>query len=308
MTFPQMKRAYSAGHFGLYFDGSTTPGYVKSIEGGFAKANTMAEPVGTDNQQIKHTSTREIEPFTAELGLADCRDAMTWIRDSWRKQSSRRSGRIVHGDFNMFEQLEHEFREALIMEAGFPALEGGAGRESSYLRLKFLPEAVVSKRSGTSSRIVTPLAPQQKQWLNSAFRFSLEGLDMSKVNKIDAFTIKQGVRTLHTGRELYPEIEPTKIEFPDLTVYMALEYADSVMRWYEQFVRTGKRDPRSERTGSIEYLHPDRTGVNFRINLYEVGLKSFNIIKSDGMGDAIKRAKFELYVGKMDVDLGSGFA
>ena len=89
---------------------------------------------------------------------------------------------------------------------------------------------------------------------------------------------------------------------------MALEYADSVMRWYDQFVRAGKRDPRSERTGSIEYLHPDRTGVNFRINLYEVGLKSFNIIKSDGMSDSIKRAKFELYVGKMDVDLGSGFA
>ena len=46
----------------------------------------------------------------------------------------------------------------------------------------------------------------------------------------------------------------------------------------------------------------------FRINLYEIGLGHCQIPQSTANADQIKRVKFELYVGRMDIDgKGMGF-
>jgi hypothetical protein len=306
MSAAANKTAYGAGHFGLELDGNPSTAFIKSLEGGFAKAIVASDPIGPDNTYIKHTSVREIDPVSIEVGLAGCRDVMRWIRDSWQKEPSRRSGQIIHADFNMVQRLEHEFTDALIVETTFPTLDG-ASKEPGYLKVKFLPEAVKLRRS-SGGKLQSVASSKQKAWTASAFRLIIDGIDTSKVSKIDGFSIKQGVKPLYIGRQLYPELEPTKVEFPDLSVHMSLEYAEPIMEWYEKFVRAGEKDTKAERTGAIEFLAPNRERVLFRINLYEVGLKSFSINRVEGRQEAIKRCKFELYVGQMDLDPMSGMA
>jgi hypothetical protein len=296
--------SYSAGQFGMQLDGARVSSFIKSIEGGFLKANVTDEPIGAHAYHVKHLSTREIEPISVELGLSGTRNVLAWIQESWNKRFTRRSGQLAHADFDMKAKFEHDFTDALIMETSFPALDA-MSREPGYLKLKFQPEAVATKMV-SSSRILGEVHSQQKMWSNSAFRVALNGVDLTQVNKIDPITIKQGVRALHIGSAMMPEIEPTKVEFPDVSLYMGLEFAKSVLGWHEATVKNGGLDTKEQKSGSIEFLTPDRKSVLFQIKLFEVGIKGFSVVRSEGRQEAIKRAKVDLYVGRMELEPGSG--
>ncbi len=300
------KRSYTAGHFEIMIDGHATTAYLKSVDGGFVRASQINEPVGPDHNRIKHTSTVDIEPFTIDFGLSGSQDVLTWIQASWRRQWSRRSGQINHANFNLFKTFEHEFHDALIAETTFPALDG-ASKDAAYLKIKVQPESVVSRKVDGSTRVDSEIGTKFKHWSASAFRLNIDGLDSVKyTNKLESFTIKQGIKKLYTGQDRLPQIEPTKIEFPDLIGTISLEYADEILDWYDQYVVKGQSDPDAQKTGSIEFLSQDRQDVLFRINLYEVGIQHAQVLQSSANADQIKRVKFELYVGRMDLDVMTG--
>jgi hypothetical protein len=298
---PATKRPYSTGHFELAIDGHVSTAYLKSVEGGTIKGQTVEEAIGATNARIKHMSTFDIEPMTIDFGISGATDVLKWIQSSWDKDWGRRSGQITHGNFEFTSTLEHEFRDALIMETTFPTLDG-ASREAAYLKLKIQPE-VVLLRKGTGRAIRSNLGTKQKSWTPSSFRLLLDGLDeLQYTNKIEGFTISQGVKKLHTGEERFPQIEPTKISYPNLIGTIALEYSDKLQEWSERVLKKGWSDPKAQKTGRLEFLDPTRTKVLFQINLFEVGIHDFSIVQSTANGDAIKRAKFELHVGQMKID------
>jgi hypothetical protein len=180
-------------------------------------------------------------------------------------------------------------------------LDGGS-KENGYLKCKIQPERVLMKK-GTPTTLVSEYTTNQKKWTPSAFRFSIDKIDeMKYVNKLDSFTIKQGIKKLYTGVDRFPQIEPTNIQFPNLTGTIALGYADKLLQWHHDYVFQGTVDPKSQLTGSIEYLSPDRSSTIFRINLFEVGVMSAFIEPSTANADSIKRVKFELFVGRMQMD------
>lgn len=290
----------AGGTFQLTLDGVKNSAYIKSADGGFVKANVIDEPVGPENLRIKHTSTVEIEPFSFEVGFAGSRAVLQWIQASWRKQYARKNGDLTHGDFDHKGIARHQFTGALITETTFPTLDGGS-REAAYLKFKMLPEAVdyLPDQNPISGLIES----QQKTWSCSAFRLVIDGVPTPAVQKIESFTVKQGVKRLYNGRNRFPEIEPTKIEFPNIVATIAEVNAGPVMDWYKQFVVKGGADRSFERSGAIEFLGPDKRTVLMRVILKEVGLASANVTGSQA-NQGIKQVKFELYVGSMDLDLG----
>jgi hypothetical protein len=296
------KRSYSSGHFELLIDGHASTAFLKSVDGGFAKTQLVDEPVGPVSQRIKHTSVAEIEPFSIDFGISESNDILKWIQGSWRKTFSRRNGSISHADFNLKKTLEHEFREALITETSFPALDGAA-KEPAYMKVKIQPEYVRLRKMTGDERLKGAQGPKQKLWVASSFRLNIDGIDEAKyANKIEAFTIKQGIKKLYTGVERFPQVEPTKLEFPNIVGTISLEYADKLLEWQEQYIMKGRQDPSAQKTGSIEFLSPQRDKTLFNLNLYEVGLMSLQVLPSQANQDQIKRVKFELYVGRMDLD------
>ena len=302
MSQPQ-KRSYTAGHFEIMIDGAPSTAYLKSVDGGYVRASLIDEPIGPDQLRIKHTSTVDIEPFAVEFGLSGADDVLKWIQASWRRQWSRRNGQINHANFDLYKTFEHQFLDALISETTFPTLDG-ASKDAAYLKIKIQPENVMIKKlSGNGDRVAGPVGTKFKMWSASAFRLNIDGYDNVKyTNKIEGFTIKQGIKKLYTGQDRLPQIEPTKIEFPNLTCTISLEYADEILDWYNQYVVTGQADPSAQKTGSLEFLNQDRNEVLFRINLYEMGIHHAQVLQSTAKQDAIKRVKFELYVGRMDLD------
>jgi len=299
------KRPYTTGHFELAIDGQKSTAYLKSVDGGYVRASTIDEPVGPENQRIKHTSVVDIEPFSCDFGIANSKDVLLWIQASWRKDFNRRNGQIVHANFDLKRTFEHEFFDALISETTFPGLDGSS-KDAAFMKLKFNAERVVSRKIPPGAQISSPMGSKQKLWSPACFRFNIDGIDeMKYTNKIESFTIKQGIKKLYTGQDRFPQLEPTKIEFPNITGTIALEYADKLLAWYDRTVQTGQNDHKAQKTGSIEFLAPDLKTTLFSINLYEMALHHASIAQSSANADQIKRVKFELYVGRMDLD-GSG--
>lgn len=297
-------RSYTAGHFEMKLDGTPTTAYLKSVDGGWPKKAVISESIGPHNEQIKHTSVADIDPITFEVGVSGTNSILKWIQQSWKKEPSAKDGQITHANFNGYATLEHEFYRALLTEVAFPALDG-ASKDAAYLKVKCQPEDV-KIRKANNYKLDAIMGSKQKLWLCSGFRFKLDGIDgMEYTNKIESFTVKQGVKRMPVGRGHQAELVPTKLEFPNLTGTIAMGYAKQLLAWHEKYVQKGAVDGAQQRTGMIEFLGPDKSKVLFRIQLSEVGLFSLSMQQSTANSDQIKRVKFELYVGNMSLD-GSG--
>ncbi|HEY5926932.1 MAG TPA: hypothetical protein VIV11_34835, partial [Kofleriaceae bacterium] len=175
-------------------------------------------------------------------------------------------------------------------------------KEAAYLKVKFQPQAVASRKCNGAK--LTPVGGgKQKQWLCSAFRLSIDGIDDAKfANKIESFTIKQGIKKLFTGPRRTMELSPTKIDFPPIVGTIALEKSDGFLDWYDHYIVAGQKDPKAQKSGSLEFLTPDRSKTLFRIALFNMGILKAQIAPSTANSDQIKRLKFELYVGDMKLD------
>ena len=297
-------RAYSSGHFQFNLDGAPTSAWIKSVDGGGVKAEIVTENVGVDDMSFRHTSTVATETINLQVAVSAAKPILQWIKDSWNHEFARKNGSIIHADFNLDGRLEQSFLDALITEVGFPALDGSA-KDAAYLTVKIHPEKLEVKSNSEKLQAVEGV--KAKLWLPSMFKLHIEGLDCSKVNKIDAITVKQKVTQLYFGTQRHPELEPTGIEFPNITITMAAAFADDFVKWHNDFVVKGAKDPEQEKQGYIEFLDPQGTTTLFTINLNNVGIHNLQIDKSEANAEDIKRIKVELYVDSMDLEFGSGF-
>ena len=296
------KRSYTSGHFELMIDGHRSTAYLKTVDGGGTNATLVDEAIGPDNQRIKHMSTIDVEPFTIDFGIAGGKDILKWIQSSWRKNFARRTGQITHANFDLKATYRSEFYNALITETTFPALDGSS-KDAAYMKVKVQPERVIENKLPGTETVQSTMGSKQKMWTPSSFRLNIDGLNGTEfANKIESFTIKQGVKKFYTGEERYAQIEPTKIEFPHIVGTISLDYADDLLKWKRDYIDKGLRDTKAQKTGSLEFLGPDKKKTLFAINFYEMGIMKANVAQSTANSDQIKRVKFELYCGRMDLD------
>jgi hypothetical protein len=241
---------------------------------------------------------------------------LRWIQGSWnRNDHDRRSGQITYADFDMRAMFEHHFYEALLTETIFPTLDG-ASKEGGYIKCTLQPESMVATALSTPGpRISGNVSPRQKMWTPAAFRLNIDGIDdMQYVNKIDSFTVTLETKKFYTGASRLPEIVPLKVKFPNITGTISLKYADKLLKWHKDYIRTqegpGTKESSAQKSGSIEFLSADRKQTIFRINLSEVGLVNVSVVPSKANEEQVKRLKFELYVHQMNIEGSSalGFA
>ena len=300
------QRGYSVGQFEFTIDGIGEPFYLKSFEGGLAKGNVVEEALGTGVELVKHISTVDIEPMSIELGMQDSLPILGWIQKSWKMQYERKNGHLLHADFGMKTALEYKYYNALLTEVTFPALDA-VGKDAAQLKVKMQPETIALV-NGDNNRLRAQAvgASKEKLWNVSCFQFELEGHDVSMVSKIDSFTVKQGVKAYHTGRDRYAHWEPTKLTFPDLAIYLSAAHSSDTRAWYQKMI-DGAKDPSMQTTGAIKFLAPNKRDVVFEIHLAGVGIKSWTIDKSERQ-DQPKRVKIELFISSMELKMSGTLA
>ena len=255
----------------------------------------------------KHIGNVKYNDFALRLSLPLAPSAAAWISDFFAGRAPRRSGSVVECTKNGFSTCTtREFNDALITEVGIPACDGSS-KEPAYLTLKFAPEYTRKVRpSGKSS---TASAASAKAFVPSNFQFAIAGLDTSKVNKVDALTVKQTAVTddIGDGREYTKE--PGKLEFPSLKITMSEEYAPDFSSWYKDFVIDGNNDAQKHKTGSLVFLTPTRSSV-LAINFSGLGIFKISAAARKNNEDAIASATVEMYAetitAKFDGDSDAG--
>ncbi len=287
-------RSFVSGHFSLELDG-TNVGVLRSVDGGGATAGVITETVGEDRYAHKHLGNVKYEEFTMQLGFSMNKAVYDWIAASWTRNYIRKSGAVVAADFKYDVKSERQFSDALITETAIPACDGSS-KEAGYLRLNFAPEFTTDvKASGTLS-----VSKQQKLWLPSNFKLEIDGLDCTRVNKVDAFTVKQAVVTDEIGDDREYEREPAKIEFPNLAITFSAVSAESWVNWHKSFLIQGNNGQDQEKNGRLLFLSANLQEQLLEIKFFNLGIFKLDAEAGEPNADAPARMTAELYCERME--------
>jgi len=294
------QRTYASGHFALELDGQNL-GYLKSFEGGFARAEVVTEQVGNVTFAKKHIASVRYQDIVLQTEPIMPKPLNDWVAAMLSGNPLRKNGAIVTASFDNKEQSRLQFNNALISEVTFPACDASS-KEAAYLTIKLSPE--------NSTPLAGSMAPmkadmsgsaKQKQWLPANFRFTIPGIDCSKVAKIDAFTVKNTIREDQVGKLRETTKEPAKLEFPNLSLSVAEVGAGGFYAWFQDMVIKGNSTDKNERQGKLELLGPDMKTVLFTLNFQNLGIFGFTPDKVDANKEQIRRVSIDLYCERITI-------
>jgi len=294
-------------------------GFLRSVEGGSGYAEVITEapdPSGVAGKHLapgKHLGPVKYEPFAMQFDFSVGGPVFDWIAASWRMDQRPKNGTVVGVDYRFESISQREFFNALLVETTIPAMDA-ASKDPGFLSIKVQPESVRSqKASGTVS---SPAAKRSRSWLPSGFRFEIDGLDSTKVSRIESFTVRKAVVSEGVGEARDYAQEPGSLEIPNLAVQLSRVSAEKWIDWHEDFVIKGNNGADREKRGRLVLLSPD-----LRIELAEVrffglgiyglsevaaGAGSEAVGRTAGAGsDAVGRLRAELYCERMEFSYNS---
>jgi len=305
MPITKNARATGAGKYALELDNNSS-GWVNDVEGGHATADVVTEKIGGDWLQRKHISNIKYEDVSFTCGTGMSNKLYQWINTGFNQTfnqsgTGRTNGSIVTLDYDFNEISRLTFYEAILSELGMPALDAGS-KDAAKMKLKFTIEKSRYTTGGGKSYGSAPKGDKskQKKWTPANFKLQIDGMDevCSKVNKIDALTIKQKVTDHSVGQEREYQKEATSVETPNLVITMAESHALSLFQWHEDFVIKGNCAESNEKSGHLLYLTPDLNEGNwlFRLDFFNIGIFKVTPDKVEAGGEGIRRVKAEMYV------------
>ena len=279
------------GNFALELDGKHA-GWLLSAEGGHAVAEVIEERTEGSLLHKKHIGGVKYEDITVTFGLGMGPGLFDWLKGTFDGKAPRKNGAIVAADFNYKETSRLHFFGALVTEIGFPALDA-TSKEPAYMVLKFSPDFTQS--APPSPTPLPPPAAGQKKWLPSNFKITIDGLDTSRVNKIEALTIKQKVTENAVGEMRDYEQEATSVEVPNLVITLAESHARPFYDWHEDFVIKGNNDESKEKGGTLQWLEPNGRTPLGSLTISNIGIFKITADKVESGSEGIRRVKAEMY-------------
>jgi phage tail-like protein len=285
-------RGYPTEKYALEIDG-VLMGWVDSVSGGNAVADVVTEKPGSDSVQRKHIGNVKYEEITVTVGADMSKQFYQWIQNSFDRKYTRKSGSIIAADYNYKETSRLSFTNAMITEVSMPALDA-ASKDAAKMTIKFMPE-VTQRKKGSGNTV--NLARDQKMWLPANFRLRIDGLDeaTSRVNKIEAITIKQTVVAPAVGDTRDYQQEATMVEVPNLVITLDEPDAWSLYDWQDDFVIKGNNGQEKEKGGTLEYLAPDLKETLFTLKFGHLGIFKIAPDKMEAGSESIRRVKAEMY-------------
>jgi hypothetical protein len=293
---PIAERSYVAGNFFLTLDGSNA-GFVKAIDGGYITADVIDQSLGASGGFTKkHIGSPKYEEFSLRVGFSMSKAFYDWIAASWKMNYTRHDGSVILADFEYIARSARDFEDAILTETGIPECDASA-TELGYLTVNFQPEFI--KYVAGSGENINFDQRQQKLWVASNFRLEIDGVDCTRVNKIDAFTIKQGVVSDSLGSARDLQLKPAAPVFPNLKVTFSQVSLPSWMDWFQSFVVQGNNSDAQEKNGRLQLLTPDLGTTLAEIKFFNVGIFKLEQQPSAD-SNALARWAAELYVERME--------
>jgi len=308
MIISRNQRATPISKYAIEVDGAHG-GWVREVDGGHAVGDVVAEKVGADHLAKKHIGNVSYEELTFKCGTGMSKGIYDWIHTGFNQTSiaaGRKNGAVIFADYDQMEVSRLNWQNGLISEFGMPALDA-ASKDAAMMTVKFKPEITRKVSTGGGAKINAPIqAKVQKQWLPSNFKLEIEACNCTRVNKIEALTIKQKITANAVGEMRDYEQEPTSVEVPNLVISMAESHADDFFKWHEDFVIKGHCQEGNEKTGTLHYLAADLVTELFTLTFFNLGVFKISPDKVEAGGEPIRRVKVEMYCEHWDWVYGPG--
>lgn len=294
-------RAGALGQSVLMLEGQSC-GIVRNVSGGAVRADVVSERIGPGQLTKKHLGPVHYEEFELDVGFAMAKPLFDWITETWRMTFPRRTGSVLACNERLEVKAERKFRDALLTETTFPTLDMGS-KETVWLKLRFAPEEIRHAKASGKASGSDPNHPE-KQFHAANFKLEVDGVDCTKVQKIESFTIRQAVAEDAVGELRYASTEPGALSFPDLRITFAEAAVDSWLSWFDDFVIQGHCDEDKEKSGKLTLLSPNQQPLA-SLALFNLGIFRLGSIDSEAAKDARKLARAELYCERMELKLGA---
>jgi phage tail-like protein len=279
-------------------------GWLHSAEGGHATSDVVTEKIGPDHLQKKPIGNVKYEDITLACGTGMSKGFYEWLKATLDHQYQRKNGAIVSCDYDYKELSRLEFHNALITEFGMPALDA-ASKDAAKMTIKISPEFTRTQATagGTAKAILAPKV--QKRWLPRNFRLEIPGLDCTRVNRVEAITVKQKVVENPGGETRDYQKEPANLETPNLVITLPEANAAGFFNWHNQFVISGKNNKSAEKTGQLIYLTEDLREALFTLNFHGLGIFKLTHDKVEPHNEQIARVKAEMYCESIQFNYGT---
>ncbi len=284
-------RGYTAGRFGIELEGAGV-GLAESVEGGQAFAEVVEEKAGADKIVHKRIAGLKFEDLTLTVGSNMSDKFYEWIASLFDRKPARKGGAVSFQDYTGGEKERLTWRDGLITEVGFPALEGGS-KEAGKLIVKITPEETLHGK-GSGAKTGASAQKRQKAWQRSNFRLTIDGVDCTHVSKVEALTIRQAIVHNEIGEVRVSTSEPGNLEIPNLVVTVGEAHAADFRTWHEDFVIKGNNGQTQEKEGKLEFLSANLKDVIFTLTFRGLGI--FRISPSKSVSGAAGIATLEAHM------------
>ncbi|OAI39479.1 hypothetical protein AYO38_07560 [bacterium SCGC AG-212-C10] len=266
------ERAEADGRFRLSLDGVVAGSLQGAVTCG-ATGVVVEDSSGADLTTRKHIGNVKYEDIAVETGTGMSAVFYQWITDMLARTPGRHNGSVEALGAKGEGRYHVSFTRGLISEVAFPKLDA-ASKDAAKMTVKIAPEtsALAFDRGKADAKIDNK---KQKLWSPANFRLKIDGVDTTRVSKIDAFVIKQGIIEYRDGASRIATKEPTKLEIPNLKVAVPEEYAHDFWAWHEDFVVVGNNTADRERIALLQFLAPNLSDVLFELAMSGVGIFDF---------------------------------
>jgi hypothetical protein len=171
------------GHFALRLDGETT--LLAGAAGGEIFAEVAEVPAGPGPFVKKHLTHVRFEDITAAVGFAMSDALFDWIAAAWAASDQPKDGALLAVDNKFAIKSERQFTAARIAATSIPTLDA-ASKSASPLSVRLTPASMVLVPGAGKLQLGNL---KQRLWQASNFRLEIDGLDCSKVSRIESFTV-----------------------------------------------------------------------------------------------------------------------
>ena len=277
-----------------------TTAIVHAASGGGITADVVSHASGNEHFARKQLGPVRYEDISVQVGSSMPSALFDWIAASWGATPKPRNGAIVRSDSTFSIRAERVFTGALIAETAFPALDA-ASSETGRLTIRMTPASTLPDTSPGGTLQPSFGKGVAKLWLASHFRLQVDGLDCTKVSRIEPFAVRRPIETVQ-GRG--GGLRAGTVEFPNLRVTVAASSAASWFDWHRDFVVDGNNGDTFERAGRISLLSPNLTELA-RVELSGLGIFGLSTDPpTGGPADSIARVRADLYCERMALKPG----
>jgi hypothetical protein len=267
------------GHFALRLDSETT--LLAGAAGGEIFADVVEEAPGPGPSVKKHLAQPEFEDITVEVGPAMSDALFDWIAAAWAASDHPKDGAVLVVDHKFEIKAERQFTAARIAATTVPTLDA-ASKVIPPLSIGLTP-ASITLAPGVGKLQLGNL--KQRLWQASHFRLDIDGVDCSKVSRIESFTV--------------PGAAGGKLDFPELGVTFSVASAATWTAWFQDFVIDGNNSDAAEKSGQITFLLPNLKTALAKIELHGLGI--FRLETAPTGPNQIPRMTASLYCEQMSL-------